>query len=416
MKFAELDIHETLLEALQNNGIINPTPIQSGVIPSALSGKDIFGCSNTGTGKTAAFVIPVIDRLLKSDINHNIKALILCPTRELVQQISTFARSLSANTTIKIIEIYGGTDIDAQINEIESGCDIMIATPGRLCDLIRREKTDLTHVSEYILDECDRMLDMGFAEDIKFISESLPDNKQQMLFSATISADIESLINSYLNDPVKIDTSEKIALSDTFEQSAYYVEKPFKNMLLIELLKKNEFSSAIVFTKTRKSADELSTFLNESGIQTDRLHSDRSQNARESILKAFREGSLKLLIATDIASRGIDIEHISHVFNFELPQESETFIHRIGRTGRMGKNGIAITICEPKDKIKLIDIQKLMKCHIPVVENHTYASLSLRKAMKDIDDEIAGKSKKTYKGKKGNGDFFRRQKLAKKGK
>lgn len=267
----------------------------------------------------------------------------------------------------------------------------------------------------FVLDEADRMLDMGFSEDIEFIISNLSSDVNTMLFSATMPLEVKQLSERILKDPFVVEISGISTITDLIDQKVYYVEKINKNSLLTEFLRKKEVTSAIIFTKTRKSADILNEYLQTMDFVCDRIHSDRSQYARDTVLESFKNGELPILIATDIVARGIDVSHLTHVFNFELPQDAETYIHRVGRTGRSGKSGIAITLCAPEEKSMLIDIQKLMKKCIPVVSNHTYANIALTKALQAADDKIAGKKEKSrYKGSKANGDFFRRQKLAQK--
>lgn len=414
MKFEELNIDIRFKEILKEKSFETTTGIQEKAIPEILDRKDVIGISGTGSGKSLAFILPSLQIVEENKSDKGIKAIVLLPTRELAVQLGEVCRELCTGNNIKTTLIYGGSDINLQIEELKNGTDIILATPGRLADLIRRGEVNKENVKILVLDECDRMLDMGFKEDIDFIIKDLPVHTQKIMFSATVSEEINKMINGVMKDPVRIEVAGEIKVPENIEQKLYYVERQNKNMLLMEFLRKQNFGSTVIFTKTRKSADALYEFLQKNGIDSsDRLHSDRSQTARETILQNFRKGELSVLIATDIAARGIDVEHISHVINYELPQETETFIHRIGRTGRAGRAGSAITLAEPDDKEKLAAIQKMMKRHIPVVENHTYATVSLKKAIIAADEKIAGKApKKQYMGSKANGDFFRRQKMA----
>ncbi len=414
MNFENLDIDQRLLDVLSEKGFKTPTQIQKEVIPAIIDKRDVFAIAQTGTGKTAAFLIPLLQRVSANTSDRTINSLILVPTRELAQQIGAVLDELNKNIGITSNIIFGGVPIEEQIEKLKNGADLIIATPGRLVDLIKRKEIDLSQTNMLVLDEADRMLDMGFSEDLSFIVSKLPTNVNTMLFSATMSLSVKTLSSQILKNPFIAEVAEVSTPTELIEQTAYYVEKINKNNLLIEFLRKKEVTSAIVFTKTRKSADALNEHLQEAGFICDRLHSDRSQEARDTILEAFRKAELPILIATDIAARGIDVSHITHVFNFELPQDAETYIHRIGRTGRAGKEGLAITLCAPEEKAMLIDIQKLMKKCIPIIQNHTYANIALTKALQAADDRIAGKKEKNrYKGSKANGDFFRRQKLEK---
>ena len=412
MSFGDFALDGALLGVLKEKGFETPTDIQKAVIPLAIEGRDILAIAQTGTGKTGAFMIPILHRLSKS--NEQVKALILVPTRELAQQVSQVFDELTPNTSTSCSIIYGGVPIEEQIEKLQNRVDLIVATPGRLVDLINRNEINLSSIEMFVLDEADRMLDMGFTEDITFIRSKLPTAVNTMLFSATMPAEVKTLSETILKDPFIEEVSKVSTITELIEQKVYYVEKFNKNNLLVEFLRKKEVESAIVFTKTRKSADALNEYLQEMGFVCDRIHSDRSQHARDTALESFRIAELPILIATDIAARGIDISHITHVFNFELPQEPETYIHRVGRTGRAGKDGLAITLCAPEEKAMLIDIQKLTKKHIPVVQSHTYANIALTKALQAADDKIAGKKEKSrYKGSKANGDYFRREKLAK---
>ena len=413
MTFDSFKLIHPLLKALEKGNFLTPTPIQEMAIPVLMEGKDLMAFAQTGTGKTAAFLLPLLQKVYKNNRN-GIKALILTPTRELAQQTGEAIYLLGKYMDVAHAVIYGGVPHDEQIEMFRGQVDIVVATPGRLLDLLGRNALKLDQVNTFVLDEADRMLDMGFIEDVQRILSTLPPKRQSMLFSATMSPTIAGLADVMLSEPERVFAAPTASASELIEQKVYYIEKQNKPSLLIDFLRKEEVKTAIVFTKTRKSADALHIRLQEAGFSSDRLHSDRSQHARDTILMAFRNGELPILVATDIAARGIDVAHLTHVFNYELPQEAETYIHRVGRTGRAGKEGIAITLCEPDDKAMLGDIQKLMRKCIPVVENHTYATLALKQALEVADLKIAGKAvaKKGYKGSKANGDYFRRQKMA----
>lgn len=414
MNFGDFNINKTLLGVLKEKGFDIPTDIQKAVIPAIIDGRDVLAIAQTGTGKTGAFLIPILERLALKPTDEKVKALILVPTRELAQQVGGVFDELNNGTSVNSSIIYGGMPIEEQIEKLQQGIDLVIATPGRLVDLINRNEIDLSFVEMFVLDEADRMLDMGFTEDITFIIDKLTQSVNTMLFSATMPIEVKELSQKILKEPLVAEISQTSTTTELIEQKVYYVEKLNKNNLLVEFLRKKEVESAIVFTKTRKSADALNEYLQGMGFACDRIHSDRSQHARDTLIESFRNAEFPILIATDIAARGIDISHITHVFNFELPQEAETYIHRVGRTGRAGKDGLAITLCAPEEKAMLIEIQKLMKKHIPVVQSHTYANIALAKALQAADDKIAGKKEKSrYKGSKANGDYFRREKLAK---
>ena len=414
MRFEDLDIDKTIIKRLTERSLETLTPIQENSIPAIIEGKDLVGISGTGSGKTLAFLLPLIELIKKDSLTNALKAIVLLPTRELVTQVGEICNGLIAELNIKTSLIFGGTDIETQINELKNNIDIILATPGRLTDLIRRGEVDTCHMKILILDECDRMLDMGFAEDLKFIESMLPHGIQKLMYSATLSPEIRNIISTTMKDPKIVEIKDEINIPLSLEQKLYYVEKKNKEMLLAEIIRKFHNETTLIFTKTRKGAESLHHSLTEKGFVTDHLHSDRSQHARDTIVSQLKNKELTILIATDIAARGIDIDHVNLVINYGLPQENETFIHRIGRTGRAGRTGLAITIAEPDEKERLGEIQKLMKKHIPVIENHTYAGVSLKKAMIQADEKIAGKSpKKGYMGSKANGDYYRRQKMAK---
>lgn len=416
MNFEQLSLIQPILQALSLMGHTTPTLIQEKTIPATLSGSDVIGYAQTGTGKTGAFLLPIL-QLLEESIGR--KALILAPTRELAAQIGEQVRNYSQFLTTISLTVYGGTPIEQQIEQLKKGVDLLIATPGRLLDLTKRGAIDLAQYHYFVLDEADRMLDLGFQVDLNRIIDALPDQRQSMLFSATMPQPIEALCTRLLKDPVTIRVSNENSANQSIEQLVYHVEQENKPALLKEFLHKSEVEYALVFTKTRGAADKLHALLEEAGFKSDRLHSDRAQMARDRILNQFRNKELPILIATDIAARGIDIEHITHVFNYELPQEAQSYVHRIGRTGRAGRSGKAITLCTPQELPMLTEIRKLTRYNIPVKENHTFATLSLKKSLTQATDLMQGKAKekKSYQGSKANGDYFRRKKIdQKKGK
>lgn len=366
MTFENLGLIEPLLKALTNEGYTNPTPIQAAAIPVLLEGKDLLGCAQTGTGKTAAFSLPILQRLYKNKNNKGIKALILTPTRELAIQIDESFAAYGRYTGLRHTVIFGGVSQQPQTESIRRGTEILIATPGRLLDLISQGFIHLDTLEYFVLDEADRMLDMGFIHDIKRILPLLPKKRQSLFFSATMPDEIAKLAGTILYKPVKVEVTPVSSTVDTINQSVYFVEKNDKKQLLIKLLEDPEIESALVFTRTKYGADKLSKALNRSGILSDAIHGEKSQTARQRALSNFKAHKIRVLIATDIAARGIDVDSLSHVINFELPEVAETYVHRIGRTGRAGREGQAIAFCNPDEVSLLKSIQKLTGKNIPV--------------------------------------------------
>jgi ATP-dependent RNA helicase RhlE len=376
MNFNELQLIPEILKALQAENLVQPTPIQEQAIPVALHGKDVLGCAQTGTGKTAAFSLPIIQRLFQDGTvlnkNRPIRTLILTPTRELAIQIEDNIRAYSKFTQLRTISIVGGVSQKGQETKLERGVDILIATPGRLMDLMNQGLVSLSQVQVLVLDEADRMLDMGFINDVKKIVAKLPSKKQTMLFSATMPPEIAKLADSLLVNPAKIEVTPASSTVDRIEQSVYFVDKANKINLLADLLGDSSIASALVFTRTKHGADRVARALNRVKITAQAIHGDKSQNARQAALNNFKNGATRVLVATDIAARGIDIEELSHVYNFNLPNIPETYVHRIGRTGRAGHSGIAVSFCEEEEVPYLKDIEKLIQKKIPVVDGHAY--------------------------------------------
>ena len=360
MTFKDLNITEPIVKASEEKGYANPTPIQVKAIPAALTGKDILGCAQTGTGKTAAFPIPIIQHLqaLKNR-DKSIKALILTPTRELALQISECIDDYAKYTQVRHGVIFGGVNQRAQVNMLHKGVDILVATPGRLLDLMNQGYIHLDNVRHFVLDEADRMLDMGFIHDIKRLLPKLPKEKQTLFFSATMPDTIIALTNSLLKQPVKIAITPKSSTVDTIEQTIYFVEKKEKSKLLISILHKTEGQSVLVFSRTKHNADRIVRVLSKAGIGSQAIHGNKSQNARQSALENFKTGKIRVMIATDIAARGIDINELPLVINYDLPDVPETYVHRIGRTGRAGNEGTALTFCSQEERKLINDIQKL---------------------------------------------------------
>jgi ATP-dependent RNA helicase RhlE len=378
MSFKHLNLDEALIAALEQKGYVQPTPIQEQAIPAILEGKDIFGCAQTGTGKTAAFALPALQLLSQkttsSESKRPIRALILAPTRELALQISENFSEYGKNTSLRHTIVFGGVSQYAQTTALRKGVDILIATPGRLLDLMQQGHIALGSVEFLVLDEADRMLDMGFINDVKRIISKIPVNRQTLFFSATASADIMKLAKTILRNPVHISITPVSSASTLIEQSVYHVIKEDKRALLRHILEGNEIEHALVFTRTKRGADRVAKELVRNGIKAAAIHGDKSQNAREKALDQFKKKQIRILVATDVASRGIDIEKLSHVINFELPETAETYVHRIGRTGRAGSFGKAISFCSPDESDYLKGIIRLTGRGIPVISEHPFVN------------------------------------------
>ncbi len=375
MTFEKLGVAPTLCETLAQKGYTSPTPIQEQSIPQILLGKDIFGCAQTGTGKTASFALPVLQLLSQSPAvkGKAIRSLILAPTRELALQIEESFKDYGKNFGIKHTVIFGGVSQHSQVNRLKAGVDILIATPGRLLDLMNQGFIKLNAVEYFVLDEADRMLDMGFIHDIKRIIPKLPVQRQTIFFSATVSPEIKKLSETLLKNPVRVNVTPVSSASELVEQSVYYVKKEDKRALLKHVLTNDRIEHALVFTRTKHGADRVVKELVKNGIKSAAIHGNKSQNAREKALNGFKDRSIKVLVATDIASRGIDVNHLSHVINFELPEVAETYVHRIGRTGRAGAQGIALSFCDREEMSYLNGITKLINKKINVVKSHPFA-------------------------------------------
>lgn len=388
MTFKELHLVAPILKALESEGYTTPTPIQEQSIPHILRGKDLLGCAQTGTGKTAAFAIPILQNLLlqqKEDaFNHDIKALILTPTRELAIQIDESFDAYGKQTGLKHMVIFGGVSQFHQTNELRRGVDILIATPGRLLDLMAQRYVSLNGIKMFVLDEADRMLDMGFIHDVKKIIAKLPEKRQTLFFSATMPPEITKLSASILTNPVRVEVAAVSSTAENVDQHIYLVEKNDKRQLLIHLLKDEKIQSALVFTRTKYGADKIAKELSRANIKADAIHGNKTQAARQKALSNFKEGKIRVLVATDIAARGIDVDDLSHVINFELPNIPETYVHRIGRTGRAGNSGSAFSFCDMEERAFLRDIHKLIDQNIPVVDDHPYAS-----TMKFVQSPVA---------------------------
>ncbi|MDB5122858.1 MAG: rhlE 2 [Mucilaginibacter sp.] len=376
MSFENLNLIEPILRALKTEGYTTPTPIQEQAIPIILQNKDLLGCAQTGTGKTAAFAIPIIQLLYQDRLQHKeqktIKALILTPTRELAIQIGESFAAYGKHTGLKHLVIYGGVSQNPQTDALRRGVDILVATPGRLLDLMNQRFVHLDHIRMLVLDEADRMLDMGFVHDVKKVIAKVPAKRQTLFFSATMPNEIQQLANTILTKPEMVEVTPVSSTADTIQQALYYVDKSDKRALLAHLLKDKEIKTALVFTRTKHGADKVVKDLVRIGITAEAIHGNKSQNARQRALTNFKNRTTRVLIATDIAARGIDIDELTHVINYELPNIPETYVHRIGRTGRAGLNGIALSFCDQEEIEFLKDIHKLISKQIPVEEAHPY--------------------------------------------
>lgn len=371
MIFKELNVIEPVLKAISEAGYEKPTEIQENSIPVVLKGRDILGCAQTGTGKTAAFAIPIIQNIVTAKGNskeRSIKALIVAPTRELAIQIEENFTIYAKYLDIKNTVIFGGVNQTSQVRKINAGVDVLVATPGRLLDLVNQRHIDLSNVKYFVLDEADRMLDMGMIHDVKKIISKLPKEKQNLLFSATMPKEVTKLVNSILKNPVKVEVQPVSSTAEIISQGVYFVPKKNKKSLLIHLLKDESIKSVIVFSRTKHGANKIAKDLEKAGIQSAAIHGNKSQNQRQLALNNFKEGNIRVLVATDIAARGIDIDELSHVINYDLPDVAETYVHRIGRTGRAGASGVAITFCDEEEKAMFRSIEKIIGKSIPVLE------------------------------------------------
>jgi len=387
VKFTDLDLKPEILHAIRDAGYIDPTPIQAQAIPIVLNGQDLLGCAQTGTGKTAAFALPMLQRLMNTTskdrlniINNNkykitrkIRVLVLAPTRELAIQIADSFSMYAKYTELKNVVIYGGVGQNPQVKKLQKGVDIVVATPGRLLDLMRQGHVNLSYVEVLILDEGDRMLDMGFIHDIRSIIKKVTQkNRQTLLFSATIPREIIKFAKSILHDPVHINISPDEPTLDIIKQAAFFILKEKKQALLEYLLADSTITRALVFTRTKHGANRVVKKLQRKGIRADSIHGNKSQSARQNALKNFRTGKVRVLVATDVASRGIDVDSISHVIQFDLPDVSETYLHRIGRTARAGAGGTAFAFCERNQRQQLKEIEQLIRMRVKIVKNHPY--------------------------------------------
>jgi len=387
MSFNELRLAEPIVRAVSDHGYTAPTPIQSQAIPEALAGRDVLGCAQTGTGKTCAFALPILQRLAGvSDENptparhggrgRKPRALVLAPTRELATQIFDSFVGYGKHLPLRHTVVYGGVGQARQVRAMRDGVDVLVATPGRLLDLIGQGHIDLSAVEVLVLDEADRMLDMGFIHDIRKVVGMVPKSRQTLFFSATVSQDIRRLADSILRDPVSVETTPEATTVETITQHVYMVERPNKAALLERLLRLDEVGRTLVFTRTKHGADKLVKVLRRAGVHADAIHGNKSQNARTRALQGFKSGRTAVLVATDVASRGIDVDEITHVFNFDMPIDAETYVHRIGRTARAGASGAAVSFCDRDDAAVLRSIQRRTKSTLTVGDDATDLTFS----------------------------------------
>jgi ATP-dependent RNA helicase RhlE len=378
MPFQSLELSSQIIKAITEQGYTSPTPIQSQSIPLILQGKDLMGCAQTGTGKTAAFSMPVLHMLAKNKSTEKkrpIRGLILTPTRELAMQIGESLFAYGKYTGLTFTTIFGGVTPVRQIRALQKGVDILVATPGRLLDLFSQGHISLKNIELFVLDEADRMLDLGFINDIQKILLAVPKKRQSLFFSATMEPQIIKLANTILVNPMQVKVTPISSTAETIKQFLYYVDKPNKNNLLIDVLANPEIKSCLIFTRTKHAADKVVTMLNTNKIRAEAIHSNKSQGARQAALNNFKARTTRVLVATDIASRGIDVDNLEHVINYDIPNVAETYVHRIGRTGRAGNKGTAISFCDAEEKPYFKSIEKLIAKNITIVKEHPFPLL-----------------------------------------
>ncbi|MBP7557569.1 MAG: DEAD/DEAH box helicase [Chitinophagaceae bacterium] len=378
MSFNDLQLIEPLLKALGEEGYVQPTPIQEQAIPIVLNRRDLLGCAQTGTGKTAAFALPLLQLMHEKAPQRGegqrkpIRALVLTPTRELAIQIDESFKAYGRYLGLQHMVIFGGVSQYHQVNALRRGVDILVATPGRLLDLMNQRHISLQDIEYFVLDEADRMLDMGFVQDVKRIIARLPQKRQTLFFSATMPPEIQQLANILLHQPMRVEVTPVSSTAETIQQFLYFTEKQNKSSLLVHLLSDPAIPTALVFSRTKHGADKVARILNKAGIRAEAIHGNKTQNARQNALSNFKSRKTRVLVATDIAARGIDIDELTHVINYDLPDVPETYVHRIGRTGRAGANGVAFSFCDYEEKIALRDIERLIKKSIEVVKSHPF--------------------------------------------
>jgi ATP-dependent RNA helicase RhlE len=411
MSFENLNLITPILNALKAEGYEKPTPIQAKAIPIILKNQDLLGCAQTGTGKTAAFAIPIL-QLLSSENSNNkgqrkIRSLIVTPTRELAIQIEESFNNYGKNLPLKHAVIFGGVPQNPQVNKLKAGVDVLVATPGRLLDLIGQGIISLNHIEIFVLDEADRMLDMGFIHDIQKLLRILPSERQSLFFSATMPASIMVLASEILNDPEKVEVTPVSSTAETIQQEVYMVDAQNKRQLLVHVIEKEDVDSILVFTRTKHGADKIVKYLSSKDVKAEAIHGNKSQNARQKALSNFKSKETKVLIATDIAARGIDIDELAFVINYEIPNIAETYVHRIGRTGRAGAKGKAVSFCDIEELEFLTDIQKLISIKIPVVKDQPFPAQNLtpptakeKKAKNAEKDKLRAEQRQSRMGKR----------------
>lgn len=375
--FASLNLAEPLLRAIAEDGYEFATPIQAQSIPPLLEGRDLLGVAQTGTGKTASFALPLLHHLAQKNrkaLSKQPRVLILAPTRELAGQINDSVRGYARHMHLRTMVVFGGVSIRPQIQALSRGVHILVATPGRLMDLMKQGHVRFSEVEIFILDEADRMLDMGFIPDVKRIAAAISDKSQTVLFSATMPKSILGLADGLLTNPVRVEVARAATTAEKIDQQVMFVPKDKKRALMDELLTDKAMEKVLIFTRTKRSADRVAKHLLKSGIKVDAIHGNKAQNARQRALKGFKAGKLRALVATDIAARGIDVDGVTHVINFELPDDPDSYVHRIGRTARAGATGVAITLCDQEQRSVLRDIEKIIRQTVPVMEDHPYHS------------------------------------------
>jgi ATP-dependent RNA helicase RhlE len=402
MKFEDLNLIRNIQQALAEEGYEAPTPIQEQAIPIILAGTDLVGCAQTGTGKTAAFAIPIINNLHRivgsaTKVKY-IRALVVTPTRELALQIGESFDTYGKYTNIRQLTIFGGVNQVSQVDQLKKGVDILVATPGRLLDLHKQGFINLDHLHHLVLDEADQMLDMGFINDVKKIIKLTPDNRQTLLFSATMPTPIRELADSFLTKPEYVSVTPISSTAENVKQQLYFVDKGDKRKLLYHLIRNENLNNVLVFTRTKHGADNVVKALKKNGVESGAIHGDKSQNSRQRVLDAFKNKEIPVLVATDIAARGIDIESLPYVINFDLPNIPETYVHRIGRTGRAGNSGIAISFCGRDEQPYLKDIEKLIKMKIKVIDGHPYPYGAETEAPEGQKPDLRNKNKASQGG------------------
>ena len=373
--FAGLELAQPILRAITDEGYSTPTPIQEKAIPPLLEGRDLLGVAQTGTGKTAAFSLPLLHYLAENPGKARRcqpRALVLAPTRELAGQIGDSVKSYGRHLNLRSTVVFGGVSIRPQIQTLTRGVHVLVATPERLLDLVNQGFCDLSAVEIFVLDEADRMLDMGFIRDVKKIAAMVPEERQTLLFSATMPKSVQGLAGGLLRDPVRVEVAPAATTAEKVDQQVLYVTKDNKRALLSELLKDKAINRVLIFTRTKHGANRVARHLQENGVESDAIHGNKSQAARQRALGGFRAGKIRALVATDIAARGIDVDGVTHVINFELPNEPESYVHRIGRTARAGATGMAISFCDREERAYLRDIEKTIRQSVPVMDDHPY--------------------------------------------